>query len=177
MGKIEIRDAVETDIKAINDIYDYYVDTSVATFEETRPGVEEMLVRMRSIKSSNLPYLVALNGDGRVVGYAYAALYRLRSAYRFTLEDSVYLDKDHLGQGIGSALLERLIVESERLGYRQMIAVIGGSDNHGSIKVHQKHGFHSLHVLKASGLKFGRWVDAVFLQRALGEGDTTIPSN
>ncbi|GAM21977.1 hypothetical protein SAMD00019534_051520, partial [Acytostelium subglobosum LB1] len=172
---IRLRDAVEADIPQIREIYCHYVRTSVATFEEDEPSCEEMKRRWSDITREKMPYFVAeelteATNTYTIVGYSYATLYRTRSAYRYTLEDSIYLHPAHCGKGLGTVLLDHLIKESTRLGFRQMIAVIGGSDNHGSIKLHEKMGFGAKHILDCVGLKFGRWVDVVTLQLALGDG-------
>ena len=122
----------------------------------------------------NFPYLTA-ELDGKVVGYAYASLYRTRPAYRHTMEDSIYVHKDFGGRGIGKQLLEALIEACEKAGCRQLIAVIGDSDNHGSVKLHVACGFEMVGVMKAVGFKFGRWVDSVYTQRDIGEGQSTLP--
>jgi phosphinothricin acetyltransferase len=146
----------------------------LATFEEEPPSIEELAGRFRDVTGRGLPYLVAEAG-GVVAGFGYCAPYRLRSAYRYTLEDSIYVRHDMTGRGVGRALLEELIRRCERLGYRQIIAVIGDSANAGSIGVHAACGFLRVGVLRSAGFKFGRWVDSVFMQRPLGPGDSTRP--
>jgi phosphinothricin acetyltransferase len=146
----------------------------LATFEEEPPSIEELARRFRDVTGRGLPYLVAEAG-GVVAGFGYCAPYRLRSAYRYTLEDSIYVRHDMTGRGVGRALLEELIRRCERLGYRQIIAVIGDSANAGSIGVHAACGFLRVGVLRSAGFKFGRWVDSVFMQRPLGPGDSTRP--
>ncbi|MGE0260849.1 MAG: N-acetyltransferase family protein, partial [Alphaproteobacteria bacterium] len=121
-------------------------------------------------------YLVAERGGGRVVGYCYAAPFRTRSAYRFTLEDSIYLDPAEIGRGIGRKLLQPLIEQCAERGYRQMVAVIGGSETVASIRLHRALGFAPIGVLPAIGFKFGRWIDTVLMQRALGLGGDTFPT-
>jgi phosphinothricin acetyltransferase len=132
---------------------------------------------MNDISGRGLPYLVAEDrpGSGAILGFAYAAPYRARPAYRYTLEDSVYVLPGNGGRGIGSALLGVLIEICEGLGYRQMVAVIGDSDNAGSIRLHARHGFRDCGTLASVGFKHGRWVDSVFMQRPLGPGDGTLP--
>ena len=120
------------------------------------------------------PYLVA-EIDGRIAGYAYAALYRERPAYRYTLEDSIYIDREMVGRGAGRALLDALITDCARAGYRQLVAIIGDSANQASIRVHAACGFKYAGLLPSVGFKFGRWVDSVFMQRELGEGDRSLP--
>jgi phosphinothricin acetyltransferase len=126
------------------------------------------------VRARDLPYLVA-EADGRVLGYAYAAPYRARPAYRHTLEDSVYVDRDSTGRGVGRMLLERLVTECAARGYRQLVAVIGDSANRPSIALHEACGFARVGLLPAVGFKLGRWVDSVLMQRALGDGDRTLP--
>jgi len=121
-----------------------------------------------------LPWLVADLG-GVVAGYGYCSLYRARSAYRYALEDSVYVRDDLHGKGVGTTLLRELIARCEKLGYRQLIAVIGDSGNAASINLHAAAGFLRVGTLRSVGFKFGRWVDSVFMQRTLGEGDASRP--
>ena len=135
-----------------------------------------MIERMKRLLDGNFPYIVA-ESDGAVVGYAYAALYRTRPAYRFSVEDSVYVDPKAQRLGIGRILLDRLIVESEKRGFRQMIAVIGDSNQTPSIELHRASGFEMIGPIKNVGYKFGRWLDTVLMQRALGDGARTKPSD
>jgi len=144
----------------------------VASFEEIPPDDEEIARRRREILALKLPYLVA-EQSGRVVGYCYASRYRTRSAYRFTLEDSIYVDAGEVGRGIGLALLSKLVERCSELGYRQMVAVVGGSDQWPSIRLHERLGFTRVGLLPAVGFKFGNWIDCVLMQRALGSGATT----
>jgi L-amino acid N-acyltransferase YncA len=162
-----IRDAAEPDFSAITEIYARHVLTGLASFEEKPPTAGEMTERWRSVRSHGLPYFVA-ETDGRVVGYSYARPYRGRSAYRLTIEDTVYIAEGSLGLGIGSALLAALIERCEAGPWRQMVAVIGDSENHASIRLHRKFGFRHVGTLERVGFKFGRWVDSVLMQRALG---------
>jgi len=155
-------------------IYEHFVRTSTATFELTPPNVPEMCRRRRTVLERGLPYLVA-ERSRRVVGYCYASRYRARSAYRFTLEDSIYVDAAEVGRGIGRALLSTLLERCCELGYRQMVAVIGGSDQWPSIRLHETLGFTRTGLLPAVGFKFGSWIDCVLMQRALGSGATTLP--
>jgi L-amino acid N-acyltransferase YncA len=161
-----IRDATEADVPQIAEIYGHHVMKGLASFEEAPPAAEEILARMRSVRELGAPYLVA-EQDGRVVGYCYASLYRTRSAYRHTLEDSVYIRDGHAGRGLGRALLEALLERCAKGPWKQMIAVIGDSANHASIELHRSLGFREVGTLEAVGFKFGRWVDSVFMQRAL----------
>ena len=174
MSSPEIRPAEKADLAAITDIYEQAVRYGTATFELIPPDLGEMTQRYHALVDGGFPYFVA-QLDGRVVGYAYAAAYRPRPAYRFTVENSIYLNPAIHRRGIGLKLLQRLIVECERRGYRQMIAVIGDSTNAGSIGVHVKTGFKLIGTHPNVGFKFGRWLDTVRMQRALGEGATTMP--
>lgn len=171
---ISIRDAVEADMAAIAAIYRPYVETSVSTFEQIAPDRQEMEKRFADLKYKGLPFLVA-EMAGQAVGYAYAGLYRTRWGYRYTVEDSVYIDKSHVGLGIGRLLLSTLIDQATTLGFRQMIAVIGDSENVASIALHSQLGFKAIGALPATGRKFDRWVDTVLMQRPLGDGGTTPP--
>jgi L-amino acid N-acyltransferase YncA len=176
MTSLEIRAAVAADLPFITGIYDHAVRFGTATFELIPPDLAEMTRRFDALIDGGFPYLVATL-EGRVVGYAYAGPYRPRPAYRFTVENSVYLQPDIHRRGIGLQLLQRLIAESESRGYRQMIAVIGDSANAGSIGVHTKCGFQMIGTHPNVGLKFGRWLDTVMMQRALGEGAATLPAD
>jgi L-amino acid N-acyltransferase YncA len=146
----------------------------LASFEEEPPGMGELERRYRDVVQRGLPYLVVEYGVD-VVGYGYCSPYRARSAYRYALEDSVYVRHDMAGRGIGKRLLEELIRRCEGLGYRQIVAVIGDSANAPSIGVHAACGFLRVGTLRSVGFKFGRWVDSVFMQRALGPGDASRP--
>ena len=162
------------DLPAIHAIYAHHVLHGLATFEEEPPSVEELGRRFGDVTRRGLPYLVAeIEGVG--AGYGYCAPYRPRSAYRYTLEDSIYVRHDMTGRGVGRRLLEELIRRCEGLGYRQIIAVIGDSANAGSIGVHAACGFLRVGTLRSAGFKFGRWVDSVYMQRSLGPGDATRP--
>ncbi len=174
MSAVEIRPASEADLPAITAIYEYAVLHGTATFELIPPDLAEMRRRFDALVTGGFPYLVAVL-EGRVVGYAYAGAYRPRPAYRFTVENSIYLDPSIHRQGIGLKLMQRLIEESEGRGYRQMIAVIGDSANAGSIGVHTRCGFQMIGTHPNVGLKFGRWLDTVMMQLPLGEGATTVP--
>lgn len=170
-----VRDAVEADMQAVQAIYARHVLFGLATFEEVPPTVEEMIARRAAVLASGLPYLAAESG-GRVVGYAYATAYRPRPAYRYAIEDSVYVEDGFGGRGIGSALLETLIVRCEAGPWRQMLAVIGNSGNEGSIALHRRLGFSHAGTFTSVGFKLGRWVDTVLMQRPLGPGDGTLPT-
>jgi phosphinothricin acetyltransferase len=162
----QIRDAKDTDVAAITEIYAHHVLHGAGSFEVDPPDVEEMTRRRFEIISRALPYLVA-ERDHRVIGYAYAGLYRTRVAYRFTLEDSVYVHPENMGQGVGEALLRQLIPACRNCGCRQLIAVIGDSENKASIRVHEKLGFQHAGVLRGVGFKFDRWIDTVMMQLPL----------
>lgn len=173
---LDIRDASLSDMAAIQTIYAHYVLHGIATFEETPPSVDDMISRRNTVTAAGLPYLVAESG-GRIVGYSYASGYRSRSAYRFTLEDSVYVAHDLRGLGIGKALLRTLLARCEGGRWRQMIAVIGDSGNAGSIALHKRMGFAPAGMLVGVGFKFGRWVDTGLMQRALNEGACSLPTS
>lgn len=176
MRDLKIRAAGPEDLRAITAIYDHAVRTGTATFELDPPDLSEMTRRYRALIESNSPYLVAVS-DRRIAGYAYAGSYRPRPAYRFTVEDSIYLAPEFQRRGTGAALLKELIVQSEARGYRQMIAVIGDSANAGSIAVHVRSGFSLIGIHPSVGFKFGRWLDTVMMQRALGAGASTLPGS
>ncbi|MCB2108836.1 MAG: N-acetyltransferase [Rhodobacteraceae bacterium] len=173
--KVRVRPATEGDIAAVQEIYAHYVLSTSASFEEEAPTVAEMTARWQKIHARGMPYLVAVHKN-RIVGYAYGGPFRERSAYRYTIEDSVYVAPDMMGRGIGNALMTALIRKCETQGYRQMIAVIGDSANAASIALHSRHGFAVIGALRSSGFKFGRWSDAVLMQKPLGDGDTTLPA-
>jgi phosphinothricin acetyltransferase len=169
-----VRPAVPQDLPAIQSIYAYHVLHGLASFEEEPPPLEEMRRRFEEVAGRGLPYLAA-EEKGELLGYGYCAPYRARSAYRFTLEDSVYVKHGQQGKGIGGALLAALIARCEALNYRQIIAVIGDSANVASIAVHASQGFVRAGNLRSTGYKFGRWVDSVLMQRPLGKGDGAKP--
>lgn len=173
-GAANVRDAAAQDFPAIQAIYAHHVLTGLASFEELPPPVDEMRRRYEEVCGRGLPYLVAERA-GRVVGYGYCAPYRARSAYRFALEDSVYVDQGCHRQGVGQGLLAELIARCARLGYRQLIAVIGDSAHAASIGLHARLGFLRVGTLRSVGYKHGRWVDCVIMQRPLGEGDRAPP--
>jgi L-amino acid N-acyltransferase YncA len=174
MSHSEIRPATPADLPAITAIYAEAVRTGTATFELVEPDLAEMTRRFDALMSAGFPYLVALEGH-QLLGYAYAGPYRPRPAYRFTVENSVYLAPTAQRRGVGTRLLQRLIEECEARGYRQIVAVIGDSANAGSIAVHRKAGFQMIGVHPDVGFKFGRWLDTVMMQRALGGGGETLP--
>ena len=171
---VTVRDAAETDGPAIRAIYAHHVLHGLASFEEVPPDEAEMLRRFRALKEGGFPYLAA-ELDGDLVGYAYAGQYRPRPAYRYSVEDSVYVRDGQAGKGVGRALLSALLARCTEAGFRQMIAIIGDSANHGSIGLHKALGFETVGTIRSVGFKHGRWVDSVLLQRALGGGDATLP--
>ncbi len=171
---MDIRPATSADVPGIQSIYAHHVLNGAGTFEEIPPSVEEVHRRFDGIVSRGWSYLVASDATG-VLGYAYFAQLRDRSAYRYTAEDSIYVRDDVRGQGVGKALVAQLLDQAEAQGFRQMIAVIGDSDNVGSIGMHASLGFQRTGLLRATGLKFGRWVDTVYMQRPLGRGDQDVP--
>jgi phosphinothricin acetyltransferase len=175
MADFSIRSATEADVPAIAAIYGDAVLTGTASFELDPPSEAEMLRRFASLAEGGFPYLVAEKA-GAVLGYGYAGPYRPRIAYRHTIEDSVYLAKEARGRGVGSALLRELVRASEKRGFRQMIAVIGDSGHEASIRLHQSAGFALVGTFKDVGYKFGRWLDTVLMQRALGPGGGAPPN-
>ena len=172
---VVIRPSREDDIGEIAEIYRHHVLHGLASFEEIPPDANELAARRHDILARGLPYLVA-ERSRRVLGYCYAGPYRLRSAYRFALEDSIYIDQAEVRRGLGRGLLTTLLDRCAELGYRQMVAVIGGSDTWPSIRLHAALGFTRVGTLPAVGFKFGGWVDIVLMQRALGPGATATPA-
>ena len=162
-----LRDVDLDDAQAIARIYAHYVLTSCATFEEMPPDSGEIRIRITETTRAGYPWIVAESPSGNIAGYAYATAFKTRSAYRFTVENSVYVAQEHLRRGIGTALMRRLIVECERRGFRQMIAVIGDSANVASRHLHSRLGFSDTGILSGVGYKFGRWADAVLMQLPL----------
>ena len=169
-----VRDANEDDLAAVQAIYAHHVMHGLASFEEQAPDRAELVRRWQEVTERDLPYVVAEVG-GEVLAYAYAGPYRARPAYRFSVENSVYVAPGAEGRGLGGALLEALIERCAALGVRQMVAIIGDSGNQVSIRLHERLGFRSVGVLRAVGFKQGRWVDTVVMQRAIAEGDQTLP--
>jgi len=175
MSSVEIRPTQDPDLPAITAIYAQAVREGTATFELEPPDLAEMTRRFRSLSDGGFPYFVALL-DGRIAGYAYAGPYRPRPAYRFTVENSVYLDPISHRRGIGLMLMQELIETCTARGFRQMIAVIGDSANAASVGLHTKCGFQMIGTHPSVGLKFGRWLDTVMMQLPLGEGAATVPA-
>ena len=172
---VTVRDAAATDLPIIQSIYAQHVLHGLASFEEVPPDGAEIERRYRDITGRGLPYLVG-ELDGKVAAYAYAGPYRSRPAYRYALEDSVYVAGDAAGRGLGRAVLGEVIGRAASLGYRQMIAIIGDSGNLASISLHRALGFRDVGTLRGVGFKFGRWVDSVLMQLSLGAGDARPPS-
>ncbi|MHA1536525.1 MAG: GNAT family N-acetyltransferase [Alphaproteobacteria bacterium] len=168
------REANEADLAMVRTIYAHHVETGLGTFEETAPSIDEITRRWRRACELRLPYLI-VERDNAVRGFAYARPYRARSAYRYTVEDSVYVDANWQRRGIASLLLEGLISRCGALGYRQMVAVIGGSANVSSINLHASHGFREVGILRGVGDKFGAPVDSVLMQRALPGAENPAP--
>lgn len=174
MTSTRVRDALEQDMPAVQAIYAWHVLSGIASFETQPPSLEDMLQRRAGVLAHGLPYLVAERG-GVVVGYGYATLYRPRPAYANTVEDSVYVADGMAGLGVGKALLGEVVQRCTDGGWRQMVAVIGNSENIASIRLHERHGFRQVGVFENVGFKHGRWVDTLLMQRSLGEGAQTPP--
>ena len=173
-GTVTVRNAEEADLPSIQVIYAHHVHHGVATFEEVPPSVDELRLRRTAVIASDQPYLVA-EVEGQVVGYAYASAWKSRPAYRYTVEDSVYVAAGHVRRGIGSALLSALIAHCEAGPWRQMLAVIADTDSPASTALHSRFGFARVGTLSAVGFKHGRWVDTVLMQRSLGSGSGQQP--
>ena len=171
---VSLRPTVVGDMEAVQRIYAHHVLTGYASFEETPPDIAEMTRRWTAIADAGLPYVCAVEKD-EVLGYAYAGPYRPRSAYRFCVEDSIYLAPGAVGRGIGRALLNQLIARCTEIGKRQMIAVIGDSANLASVELHRSCGFRLIGTFASIGFKHGRWVDSVLMQRQLGAGADSLP--
>jgi phosphinothricin acetyltransferase len=170
-----MRDAVAEDTAALAAIYGHHVLHGLGTFEELPPSPEEMARRLGAVRALGLPYLVA-ETDGQVVGFAYAAAFRPRGAYRYTVEDSVYVAPGQTGRGVGRGLITEIVARCEAMGVRQLVAIIGDSGNAASIGLHRSLGFELKGIMPALGFKHGRWLDVVWMQRSLGPGDSTPPS-
>ena len=169
-----IRPSRDEDVAAITAIYAHHVLNGTGTFETTPPTQEDMAARRADVLSKALPHLVA-EQDGRILGFAYCNWFKPRPAYRYSAEDSIYLADGARGKGVGKELLSALVDQSEAAGVRKLIAVIGDSANQGSVGVHRAVGFTPVGVLKSCGWKFGKWLDVVLMERALGVGDSTSP--
>jgi len=169
-----IRPSREEDLPRITAIYAHHVLHGTGTFETTPPPLQEMAARRADVLSKGLPHLVAEDG-GEILGFAYCQWFKPRPAYRFSAEDSIYLDPQASGRGVGRELLGALAQQAEGAGIRKLIAVIGDSANAGSIGVHRAVGFTQVGVLRACGWKFGQWLDIVLMEKSLGDGDRTAP--
>jgi L-amino acid N-acyltransferase YncA len=174
MTQATLRAATPADIPAITAIYRPAVLHGTASFEVEPPDEAEMRRRFEAVAGAGYPYFVG-ELDGQVVGYAYASAYRTRPAYRFTVEDSIYIGPEAQGRGVGRLLLKALIEASTAKGYRLMVAVIGDSRNFGSIALHRSAGFTFCGTIHSVGYKFGRWLDSVIMELPLGDGDTSAP--
>jgi phosphinothricin acetyltransferase len=171
-----VRPAEERDFPVIAAIYGDAVLHGIASYEVEPPPVAEMMRRWSDVTAKGLPYLVAENGS--VLGYAYAGPHHARPAYRFAVDDSVYVSPAAHRRGIGKALLTKVIATCEAQGYRQMVAVIGGgAENTGSVTLHERLGFRRIGVIEGAGFKHGRWLDTTLMQRALGPGKSTRPES
>jgi phosphinothricin acetyltransferase len=175
MSDLLIRDSRDDDVPAIQAVYAHHVLHGTGTFELDPPTVPDMHARRADVLKNGFPYLVA-EGGGRVLGYAYANWFRMRPAYRFTVEDSIYVAEDARGRGVGRTLLDALAGRCERIGCRQLLAIIGDSANTGSIALHARCGFRSAGTMRATGWKHGRWLDTVIMQRELGASDREPPA-
>lgn len=169
-----IRPSHDADLPAITAIYAHHVLHGTGTFETTPPNQTDMTGRRADVLAKGLPWLVA-EEEGQVLGFAYCQWFKPRPAYRFSAEDSIYLAPEAAGKGLGTLLLNDLIVRAQALGVRKLIAVIGDSANVGSVGVHRKAGFAQVGVLQSCGWKFGRWLDVVLMDKTLGDGDSTSP--
>lgn len=173
--RLDIEEATPDDLPAITAIYEWHVLHERGSFEETPPSVQQMRERLHAVREQGLPWLVA-RYDGIAVGYCYATVYRPRPAYRFTIEDSVYIDASMTGRGIGGELLGALITRCEQGPWRQMVAIIGdGEKNTGSCRLHKQFGFEVVGNLRSVGFKLGDWRDTLIMQRPLNDGDWTAP--
>lgn len=175
MSGFVLRAATDADLPAIQAIYAHHVLHGLGTFEETPPDLAEITARRKAVVEKGLPWLVA-DAGGEILGYAYAGPFRPRSAYRFAVEDSIYVAPSAARRGVGKALLAELLTRCAAWGARQMVAVIGDSGNAGSIGVHSALGFANMGKIAGVGFKHGRWVDVVIMQKALGDGMTTLPA-
>ena len=175
MNAPTLRDSRDDDLVAIQAIYAHHVRHGTGSFELEPPTVDEMRGRRADVLKNGFPWLVA-EAEGRVLGYAYANFFRMRPAYRFTVENSIYIAHDARGRGVGRALLSELVACCERAGCRQMLAIIGDSANTGSIALHASGGFRFAGTMRSTGWKFDRWLDTVIMQRDLGPGDRAPPA-
>jgi len=171
---VHLRDIATSDLDAITAIYREAVLSGVASYEIAPPERQEMAARLAAVTGQGYPYLAAIDENGLLLGYAYASAFRTRPAYRWMVEDSIYLAPEARGKGVGKALLAELIARCTALGFRQMVAVIGGA-HPASIALHRSLGFEETGLLKGTGYKHGRWLDTMLMQRQLGEGKDTDP--
>lgn len=171
---LSLRPSTDADVPAITAIYGHHVTHGTGTFETTPPTEAEMAARRADVLAKGLPYLVA-ELDGKVLGFAYCQWFKPRPAYRFSAEDSIYLDPEAAGQRIGNKLLAELAKQAESAGIRKLIAVIGDSGNVRSIGVHRAIGFRHVGTIESCGWKFGRWLDIVLMEKSVGEGNRTAP--
>ncbi|KPF42868.1 N-acetyltransferase family protein [Rhizobium sp. G187] len=169
-----IRNLTAEDMPSVTAIYSQAVLEGTASYELVPPGVDEMTARFAAITGKGYPYLAALDGDNNLLGYAYASAFRTRPAYRWLVEDSIYVAEQARGLGVGKALLQALVQRCEGLGFRQMVGVVGGASD-ASVAVHRSCGFTLAGRLDGTGFKHGLWLDTIFMQRPLGEGNTTKP--
>lgn len=173
MDPVSLRDSRDHDLPSIHAIYAHHVRHGTGSFELEPPSLEEMASRRADVLRNGFPYLVATDAADRVLGYAYANFFRTRPAYRFTVENSIYVADGERGRGVGGRLLRRLMERCEAAGCRQMLAVIGDSANTGSIALHARCGFRFAGTLRSTGWKFDRWLDTVLMQKELGPADRT----
>ena len=171
---LNLRPSTDADVPAITAIYAHHVLHGTGTFETTAPTESDMAARRADVLEKGLPYLVA-ELDGRVLGFAYCQWFKPRPAYRFSAEDSIYLAPEAAGKGLGKQLLAELERQAQAAGVRKLIAVIGDSRNHGSVGVHRSSGFNPVGTFKSCGWKFGRWLDIVLMEKAIGEGSRSAP--
>ncbi len=172
---MQIRDATDADVPAMTAIYAHHVLHGAGTFEEVPPDAAQMAARLARIRAHGWAWLVAEAPDGTLLGYAHYEQFRDRSAYRHCAENAIFVRDDVRGQGVGKALVQALLERAEAAGFRQMLALIGDSENVGSIGLHVSLGFRQAGIVKSVGLKFGRWVDLVVMQKPLGEADRSLP--
>lgn len=171
-----IRPCQKADIPAIADLYAHHVQYGTGTFETVAPSPADMAQRWQDVQERKLPWLVAEQASGHIMGFAYCNWFKPRAAYRFSAEDSIYLHPDAAGQGLGRALLAELLRQAQAAGVRKMIAVIGDSANAGSVGLHRALGFSHVGTIAACGWKFDRWLDIVLMEKTLGAGAQTPPA-
>ncbi|MDR0260898.1 MAG: GNAT family N-acetyltransferase [Comamonas sp.] len=171
-----VRASTPQDLPAITRIYAHHVLHGTGSFETEAPSEAEMTRRRDEVLSRQLPYLVAEDDDGQILGFAYANWFKARPAYRFSAEDSIYVADGQHGRGLGRLLMNALIEHCEAAGVRKLIAVIGDSNNLGSVGVHRAAGFSQVGVMRSVGWKFGRWLDIVMMEKTLGDGDNSAPT-